>query len=282
MSIKIENLTFYYDYQTPLQHLALDNINIDINNNKTTAIIGKTGSGKSTLIQHLNALLRPIKGSLYIDDFIINNNNQLPIKQLRKHVGLVFQFPEYQLFEETILKDVMFGPINFNIDKTLAKNQAIEALNKLSISKEDYNKSPLDLSGGQKRKIAIAGVLATNPSIIVLDEPTAGLDPITATNIMKLFKSLNKTIIIVTHDMEAVLEYADDIIVLDNNKIIYHKNKIDFFNNIDILNNLDIELPNIIKLKQELIKANINVSYDNIDLDNIVKEIVTDINKCQK
>ena len=205
MPIAFEKVNYQYAPNTPFAYEALKNIDLAFELGKITAIIGPTGSGKSTLVQHLNALLLPTRGTvLVLDRTITHNDKPKELKSLRKRVGLVFQFPEYQLFEETILKDIMFGPLNFKVDEATAKQQALAALNMVGLDESTAEKSPLDISGGQKRRVAIAGILAINPDVLVLDEPTAGLDPQGAKSMMELFVRLNrdhgKTILVVTHD----------------------------------------------------------------------------------
>ena len=277
MSIKFEKVTHIYE-ATPNDIVALDELDLVINDNTITAIVGETGSGKSTLVQHLNGLLLPNKGVLYINDTIIRGDEKpKDLKGLRKNVGLVFQFPEYQLFEETILKDVMFGPTNFGVSESVALENAKDALRRVNISESLYDKSPLELSGGQKRRVAIAGILAMKPSIIVLDEPTAGLDPQGAKEMMQLFSGLDTTLVIVTHDMNHVLDYAEYVCVVSNGKIIKNTDKVSFFNDTKILEELNIEKPEIIKVKELLIDNNIKINNSTLNLDDLVKEIVRGI-----
>ncbi|MCI5774628.1 MAG: energy-coupling factor transporter ATPase, partial [Erysipelotrichaceae bacterium] len=234
MPIKFEKVSHIYSDGSPFTYTALKNIDLEISEGKLTAIIGATGSGKSTLVQHLNALLLPSDGKVYIlDRTIASDEKPTKLKSLRKDVGLVFQFPEYQLFEETIIKDVAFGPKNFDCSEEEALIKAKKALAMVNIDASFYDKSPLDLSGGQKRRVAIAGILAMDPKIIVLDEPTAGLDPQGAKAMMELFQRLNKqyqkTIIIVSHDMEHVFNYCDEVVVLDHGNVRCHLTVDEFF-----------------------------------------------------
>lgn len=236
MSIHFEKLDHIYSPNTVFEFKALEDVSLDIDLGKITAIIGATGSGKTTLVQHLNGLLLPSKGFLTVNDFTIKADEKpKKIKDLRKQVGLVFQFAEYQLFEETLIKDVAFGPKNFGVSEQEAEEIAIRALVTVGLDPKDFNKSPLELSGGQKRRVAIAGILAMAPSILVLDEPTAGLDPQGAKSMMELFTMLNKekgiTVLIVTHNMEHVLEYCDEVVVLESGKVIMHTDKKEFFKN---------------------------------------------------
>ena len=282
MAIKFKEIDYIYDEGMPYAHKALDKVSLDIEEGKITAIIGETGSGKSTLVEHLNALLIPSSGSITIGDFEIGSNKKNKnLKSLRKSVGLVFQFSEYQLFEETVIKDVAFGPRNFNVDEANAYKKAIEALKLVGIDQSLFNKNPLELSGGQKRRVAIAGILAMDPSILVLDEPTAGLDPVGADEMINLFMSLNKelhkTIIIVSHNNEMVYKFADNTILLSKGKVIYSGNTIDFFNNKELIMSNSIKLPNVVYFKNLLISKgfNINENYRNIEdlVDNISKEV---------
>ena len=227
MAIIFKEVNFVYSPEMPYAFKALKNIDLEIAMGKKTAIIGETGSGKSTLVQHLNALLLPTSGELEIlDHKIIAGSKNKGLKGLRAKVGLVFQFSEYQLFEETIIKDVAFGPKNFGDDEKNATIKAIKALKMVGLDESYFERSPLDLSGGQKRRVAIAGILAMNPEVIVLDEPTAGLDPRGSLEMLELFEMLNKqyhkTIIIVTHDNEIVYHHCDDVVLLADGEIKYH------------------------------------------------------------
>ena len=225
MPIRFENVSYVYSKKTPMEKSALSDINLEIKEGSFTAIVGRTGCGKSTLIQHLNALLNPTSGTVYIDDFTNaadKKKRDKKTKPLRKNVGLVFQFPEYQLFEETVEKDVAFGPKNFGDDKDTALQKAHEALKEVGLDESFYERSPFELSGGEKRRIAIAGILAVRPKYLVVDEPTAGLDPSGAREMMDLFEKVHQqgtTLILVTHDMDIVLNYCSDVIVLDDGKV---------------------------------------------------------------
>lgn len=253
MPIAFEKVSFTYAPKTPFEHIALKNIDLAIELNKVSAIIGATGSGKSTLVQHLNGLLLPSSGTvLVLDREIRANEKTKDLKSLRQKVGLVFQFPEYQLFEETILKDVMFGPLNFKKDENEAREKAIKALNQVGIDESYFERSPLDLSGGQKRRVAIAGILAIEPDVLVLDEPTAGLDPQGAQAMMDLFVSLNKdykkTILIVTHDMDQVLNYCENVIVLKKGEVVTHQKTYDFFEKDLGVKEIEMALPQRLKI----------------------------------
>ena len=228
MPVRIENVSYIYNPKTPEPVEALDDISLAIQEGSFTALIGRTGCGKSTLVQHLNALMNPSSGTVYIDDFVNSSNKKTrtkKLKPLREKVGLVFQFPEYQLFEETIEKDVAFGPKNFGASNEEALEKAHEALRLVGLDDSFFKRSPFEISGGEKRRVALAGVLAMKPKYLVLDEPTAGLDPAGSKDLMELFLKVHEsgtTIILVTHDMDLVLSYCTDVFVLDAGKVALH------------------------------------------------------------
>ena len=231
-------------------------------------------------MQMLNGLLYPTSGEVIIDNFIVSSDKKRRSKKLfllRKKVGMVFQFPEYQLFEENVLKDVMFGPKNFGLKEDEAKKVAIKALNDVGIPESYFKKSPFELSGGEKRKIAIAGILASNPDIIVLDEPTAGLDPSSKVEIMDLIKKLNvggKTVILVTHDMDVVMNYAKKVVVLNDAKLIKITTPEKLFNEEDI-ESYSLEIPTLYKFKKALKKYGFKKDLSLInDYDALIKAIV--------
>ena len=224
MPIKINNVSHSYYKKTPNEVLALDNVSLNIEEGSFLALVGETGSGKSTLVQHLNALLLPDNGTIEYKEFIVgpNKRKNKKLHDLRKHIGLIFQFPEYQLFEETVIKDVAFGPKNFGLKEEEAVKKAKEALALVHIDESYYQRTPFELSGGERRRVAIAGILALDPDILVLDEPTAGLDYQHSKDVMDLVKELNnkgKTIILVTHDMDIVYRYATRVCLLKDGKI---------------------------------------------------------------
>lgn len=257
MPIAFEQVNYIYAPKTPFEYEALKRIDLAIELNKITAIIGPTGSGKSTLVQHLNALLLPSSGTVYVlDREIVANQKNKDLKSLRKKVGLVFQFPEYQLFEETIIKDVMFGPLNFKVSEEEARQKAMKALAMVGLDPSYYERSPLDISGGQKRRVAIAGILAIDPDVLVLDEPTAGLDPQGAKSMMELFVELNrthhKTILIVTHDMDHVLNYCDNVVVMKKGEILTHQQVNDFFFRGEEVLDIEMALPQRLKFTEAL------------------------------
>lgn len=271
MSITFKEVEHIYSENTPFAYHALKGVNLKITDQSFTAIIGQTGSGKSTLIQHINALLLPTSGSINIDEYLITATDKpSKLKPLRKKAGLVFQFPEYQLFEETIEKDIIFGPMNFGVSEEEAKKIAHNVLKTVGLDESYLNKSPFDLSGGQKRRVAIAGILAMNPDILILDEPTAGLDPQGTNEMMSLFKRINesgKTIILVTHDMNHVLQYCDEVVVMNHGKVEKHGTVTNVFKDSEYLNSLGIDLPIItnfiIKLNNQ--GFNLDSSINNIE-----------------
>lgn len=278
MSIEIKNLEHTYNANTPFSHAALKGINLSIPEGKVTAIIGQTGSGKSTLVQHLNGLLIPSAGTLDICGFHIQPLLKIKdVKQLRKEVGLVFQFPEYQLFEETIEKDIAFGPKNFGTSETEANELVKKVLPVVGLDESYLERSPFDLSGGQKRRVAIAGILVLNPKVLVLDEPTAGLDPQGAQEMMTLFMNLNKkegkTVLLVTHDMEHVMKYCDHVIVMADGKVKQQQDVKEFFKHPEYLEQIGINPPSIVRLKVELEKNGFQIDPDIMDMKSLVDVI---------
>ena len=225
MPIRFSDVFYTYNPKTPLASEALNGVSFEIEDGSFTALVGRTGCGKSTLIQHINALLVPAAGEVVVGEFVNSADKKKRSKklyQVRRKVGLVFQFPEYQLFEENVEKDVAFAPKNFGASKEEALAAAHEALKRVGLGENFYKRSPFELSGGEKRRVAIAGILAFHPDILVVDEPTAGLDPRGVSEMMDLFETVHKsgtTVILVTHDMNLVLSYADKVIVLDHGKI---------------------------------------------------------------
>ena len=277
MPIKCKNLGYIYGADTPFEFHALKNVDLQIEDGSFTAIIGQTGSGKSTLIQHINALLLPTTGEIAVDEYTISATQKPDsLKELRKKSGLVFQFPEYQLFEETIEKDIIFGPMNFGVEENEAKEIAKQSLKMVGLSEDYLDKSPFDLSGGQKRRVAIAGILAMNPDILILDEPTAGLDPQGTKEMMDLFKRINKmgkTVIIVTHDMNHVLQYCDHVIVMNEGKVEKKGTVKEIFQNSDYLNHLGIDLPLITNLIIDLNKKGFHLDTSINNINDLVEAI---------
>ena len=284
MAITFKSLSYIYDEGMPYAHHALKDINLNIEEGKITAIIGKTGSGKSTLVEHLNALLVPSSGSLEIEDTIIlPGKKNKGLKALRKKVGLVFQFSEYQLFEETILKDVAFGPKNYGASEQEAIAKAKLALKMVGIDESYYETSPFDLSGGQKRRIAIAGILALEPKIIVLDEPTAGLDPKGSQEMIDLFVKLNKkagiTVILVTHDNEIVYNYADNTVLMADGEVKYSGNTLELFNDKEKVKEFNILEPKILSVKNALNDKGFKVPSNVRTIDELAKYLSKELKK---
>ena len=227
MPIRFNDVFYTYQANSPFKSEALKGVSLEIKEGSFTCVVGHTGSGKSTLVQQLNGLLIPTSGSVEVNGFIVEKKHKSlkNLHNLRKEVGIVFQFARYQLFEESIEQDVAFGPMNFGVKKEEALEIAHKCLKTVGIDESLFKRSPFEVSGGQRRRVAIAGILALEPKILVLDEPTAGLDPRGASEILKLFKSLNEkgaTIILVTHDINIVYQYADDVIVMNEGKIELH------------------------------------------------------------
>ncbi|MFX3618240.1 MAG: energy-coupling factor transporter ATPase [Sporolactobacillus sp.] len=225
MDLTLEHVTHIYNPRTPYMREALKDVSLSIPSGSFTSIIGHTGSGKSTLAQHLNGLLLPSKGTVRAGELLIQaGEKKKNLKKLRQRVGFVFQYPEHQLFEETLLKDVSFGPINFGVPQAEAAHRAEESLKRVGIPESFWQRSPFDLSGGQMRRVAIAGVLAVEPEVIILDEPTAGLDPRGRREIMDLFVRLHReehrTIVMVTHNMSDAACYSDQVLVMDHARLV--------------------------------------------------------------
>lgn len=282
MSITFRGVAHTYNSGTPFSYAALKNIDLNIEENKITAIIGETGSGKSTLVQHLNALLLPTKGELEVCGKLIQAKEKPKnLKELRKNVGLVFQFPEYQLFEETVEKDIAFGPKNFGATAEEACATARKVLPYVGLPETYLQRSPFELSGGQKRRVAIAGILAMDPNVLVLDEPTAGLDPQGAREMMELFVKMNrefhKTVLLVTHDMEHVLRYCDHVVVVKDGTICLHQTVREFFQDPSILSDLRITPPAIIRLREALNKKGFQLSNDLLSVEDLAKEVAKEV-----
>ena len=267
MQIKIVNLSYTYMPKTPNAVEALQNVSLEIPEGKITSIIGHTGSGKSTLIQTFNGLLIPTTGEVQVGEYKITpkKNKNKNIKKLRKSLAIVFQFPEYQLFEETVEKDVAFGLKNYGIKEKEAIEKAHLALNEVGIDESFYKRSPFELSGGEKRRVAIAGILALEPDILVLDEPTAGLDPEGSQiilNIIKKYHDSGKTIILVTHDMNIVLNHSDNVVVINDGNIAFSGTPSDLFTQ-DVAK-YSIDVPELFKFAQLLISKGVKLDITKI------------------
>ena len=249
MGIALENVSFTYQEGTPLASTALSDVSLTIEDGSYTALIGHTGSGKSTILQLLNGLLVPSQGTVRVFDTLITSTSKnKDIRQIRKQVGLVFQFAENQIFEETVLKDVAFGPQNFGVSEEDAEQIAREKLALVGIDESLFNRSPFELSGGQMRRVAIAGILAMEPSTLVLDEPTAGLDPLGRKELMNLFKKLHQsgmTIVLVTHLMDDVAEYANQVYVMEKGRLVKGGKPSDVFQDVVFMEEVQLGVPKI-------------------------------------
>lgn len=266
MDITFKNVSYVYQANSPFQHQALNNISFHIPTGSFVAIIGHTGSGKSTLIQHLNGLLRPTSGQVTIGPYTMEADEKLKeMKELRSKVGVVFQYPEHQLFDETVEKDIAFGPTNFGMDANVIKQRTLEILPKVGLTEDILERSPLELSGGQMRRVAIAGILVSNPDVYVLDEPTAGLDPRGQKEIMDMFNELheetNNTTILITHSMEDALAYADYIIILNEGELYMEGTPDEIFANGEKLVDVHLQVPErlqFIRKVNERLDANLS------------------------
>ena len=277
MAVEVKNLFYIYGKKTPYQQTALDDVSLTIPTGSFVGLIGRTGSGKSTLVQNLNALLIPTQGEIIVDEFHIGNKKRKnkKIKQLRKHLSLVFQFPEYQLFEETVEKDVAFGLMNFGYKQNEAIELAHKALLSVGLDEKYFKRSPFELSGGERRRVAIAGILAINPDILVLDEPTAGLDVKGSKDIMSLVKQMHedgKTIIMVTHDMDLVLRYTEQCFVLKDGKVTFSGSTNQLFDTIS--DDSAIEIPPLFKLAKKLKDRGAPINIENIkNTEDLIKQV---------
>ena len=280
MGIRLENVCYTYGSDTTSEIKALNNVNLEINKGEFVAIIGHTGSG--TLIQHFNGLERPKSGNVFYNDENIYENNY-DLRKLRCKVGLVFQYPEHQLFEETVLKDVCFGPMNMGMSREEAEKKAKLMLEQVGINEKCYNKSPFELSGGQKRRVAIAGVLAMNPEIIVLDEPTAGLDPKGRDKILNRIKELHDNtgigVVLVSHSMEDVANYAQRLIVINNGKIKYDGMPKDVFKHYKELEKMGLKAPQITYIMHKLKEKGLDVDENVITIEEARENIMQCLNR---
>ena len=256
MGISLKNVYYTYQEGSPFEGQALSDISLEIKDRSYTAIVGHTGSGKSTLLQLLNGLLCPTQGEIQFDDFVLDREtDQKKMKHLRKKVGLVFQFPESQLFAETVLADVAFGPQNFGVSRESAEEIAKDKLAVVGLNDAIYNKSPFELSGGQMRRVAIAGILAIEPDVLVLDEPTAGLDPAGRKELMALFETLHKngmTIVLVTHTMDDVANFADTVYVLKGGNLVLEGSPLSVFQEVEYLQKIQLGVPKITNFALQL------------------------------
>ena len=277
MSLEVRHLTHIYNKGTAMESCAVRDVSFTIDDGTFVGIIGHTGSGKSTLIQHLNGLERPTEGT------VLHNGEDIfaegyDLKALRGKVGLVFQYPEYQLFEETVLKDVMFGPLNMGKTKEEAECLAREALNSLGLDESYLSRSPFELSGGEKRRAALAGILAMEPEVLVLDEPTAGLDPQARTEMLELVRSLHEqkgiSVILVSHSMDDVAEYADRILVMDKAELKFFDTPREVFKHREELLSYGLDVPEITEIAHELRASGFDVPEDISTIDEAVEAIL--------
>ena len=274
MKIKFENVCYHYNAKLPEQNLVLKDINLEISEGEFVGIIGQSGSGKTTLLQHFTGLLRPASGNVFVDDQNIWEKNY-PLSELRKRIGLVFQFPESQLFEETVYSDVAFGPSMLKLPEDEIDLRVIEALKLVGMKTEDIkDRSPHHLSEGEKRRVAIAGVLAMAPEVLVLDEPTACLDPAGVKLIIQILKKLHEngtTIIMITHNLDVIVQLAPRIVVLNHGKIYFDGNRETVFSDNKLLESVDLEPPRIVRLCQYLKKLNIISEANLYSIDEVKK-----------
>jgi len=268
--IKLENITYLHGKDTPYQILALDNVSLSIPSGKITGIIGHTGSGKSTLVQMLNGILKPHEGSVKLDEKDIWEKPK-EIRNIRFRVGLVMQYPEYQLFEETVYKDIAFGPKNMGLSDDDIRERVLEAAEFAGVEKELLEKSPFDLSGGQKRRVAIAGIIAMRPDVLVLDEPAAGLDPrgreSIFSNIVEYQKKSQSTVVIVSHSMEDMARFCDSLVVMADGKVVLNGEPSDVFANAELLSTIGLDIPQVTKLMLLLKEKGISVDCGHYTVD---------------
>ncbi len=285
MSIEISHLTHLYNPGTAMERKALDDVNITINDGEFVAFIGHTGSGKSTLIQHLNALIKPTSGKILLDGEDINAD-KTKLKAIRQKVGLVFQYPEHQLFEMTVFKDVCYGPKNMGLSEEEVNAAAEKALNLVGLDQSFYDKSPFELSGGQKRRVAIAGILAMNPRVLVLDEPTAGVDPRGRDEILGAIDHMHKetgiTVILVSHSMEDVAKYADRIVVMNNGHVALTGTPKEVFSRVSELEEMGLAAPQTSYVMKGLKDNGLNVPQDVYTVDeatDVLYELLKQVTK---
>ena len=279
MSVIVKNLTHIYDEGMPFASKALDDISFEIKDNDFVGLIGHTGSGKSTLIQHLNGLLKPSSGQIIVNGFNITDKD-LNLTEIRKRVGIVFQYPEYQLFEETVEKDIAFGPGNLGLDEAEISKRVKNSMEAVGLDYETYkDKSPFDLSGGQKRRVAIAGVIAMNPEVLILDEPTAGLDPGGRDEIFNLIKKLHRdnniTIILSSHSMDDMAKLAQTIIVMNHGKIEFMGTPREVFtSHADKLREIGLDVPQVLELAPKLRQKGFDIRPDILTVEEVKDEIL--------
>ena len=283
MSIELKNVSYTYMKKTPFEHLALDDITLTIPEGKITAIAGHTGSGKSTLIQHFNGLLKPDSGTVLVDGVDISSKKD-EAKAARRQVGIAFQYPEHQLFEETIAEDIGFGPKNMGCNPEEIDSRVKYAMDFVSLDYGTYaNRSPFQLSGGQKRRAAIAGILALKPKYLVLDEPTAGLDPKGRDSLMNKFLRLHKdagtTIVLISHNMDDIAQYADNVIILNKGKLLLAASPAEAFARENIISQAGLEMPEIKTILEQLKVNGLGIEATSYTMNDAVLEVLEGIRR---
>ena len=281
-AIKTENLKYVYSGGTPFEKTAINNINLEIEKGVLAGIIGHTGSGKSTLIQHFNGLLKPTSGKVFIDDTDIWESKEIT-RRTRFKAGLVFQYPEYQLFEDTVFKDIAFGPSNMGLDEEEIKERVLESAEMVGLSEKMLEKSPFELSGGQKRRAAIAGVMAMKPSVLILDEPAAGLDPMGRNEIFSRIKQYHKntesTVLIVSHSMEDIAAYTTKLLVMNRSELFCYDDTDKVFSRADEISEIGLAVPQITSVFRELRKKGFDLEGDAYTVESAKKLILEYIKK---
>lgn len=277
MSIRVENLKHIYDKGMPTESLALDNISFQVEDGQMFGIIGHTGSGKSTLLQHLNGLLKPEEGHIFIGDVDITSPD-IAMTEIRKRIGLVFQYPEYQLFEETVAKDVAFGPRNLGLSEEEIEERVKEAIELVGLDYEVFkDRSPFDLSGGQKRRVAIAGVIAMRPEVLILDEPTAGIDPKAHKDVLMMVEEVHRRTgnitILVSHNMADIARLCDNILVIDGGKVVTVGTPKEVFAHRQELSAVGLDLPPITQLTEALRQRGMDIPDTILSVDEAAEEI---------
>ncbi|SIS61096.1 energy-coupling factor ABC transporter ATP-binding protein [Salimicrobium flavidum] len=279
MELTFNEVTFIYSPGTPFEFKALEDLSMHVPSGSYTAVIGHTGSGKSTLIQHVNALLQPTEGSVQVGDFVMEaGKKNKNLRSLREKTGIVFQYPEHQLFEETVEKDIAFGPKNFGVEQKEIEERVTNALEAVQLTEDVREKSPFDLSGGQMRRVAIAGVLAMKPKVLVLDEPTAGLDPRGQKEMMEMFYTLHEreglTTVLVTHSMEDALTYADDVVILNDGKKFMEGKPLEVFKRKEELKQVQLDVPEVLEFLEKVEKrTGISINYEKQPIAELAKEL---------
>lgn len=281
MSIQVKKISHIYSPGLPQETVALDDVSFEANDGEFVGIIGHTGSGKSTLVQHLNGLLKVTSGNIIINGTDITEP-KVSMLEIRRKIGLVFQYPEYQLFEETVAKDVAFGPKNLGLDEEEINRRVKEAIELVKLDYEEIkDRSPFDLSGGQKRRVAIAGVIAMKPEVLILDEPTAGLDPKAHQDILEMIKEIHKKegniIIFVSHNMNDVAKLSDKVLVMDGGKLIMNGTPKEVFAQGALLQKIGLGLPDVTQLARALNKGGFNLDETSFEIDDIFEDILRDL-----